>query len=183
MNLGMFRSLGEFFREHLGRALHGQRLQASAEIECYLVNLLSDYAHAPLDDEPLALRYGEARTAPPQERAQKLRQVGDQSLYTAGFFADSLERQLVDVNYYVTLGASAYRQLGHRGQRPLGDVFVELGERFDRYVEVLAEVAAATLHRDGDVVRLYERWLRTGSPTCERQLVARGVRLSRRASS
>ena len=35
-------------------------------------------------------------------------QIGDVSLFTSGFFADSLRGKLVDVDYYVNIGGAAY---------------------------------------------------------------------------
>jgi len=40
-----------------------------------------------------------------------LRQIGDSSLFISVFFADSLHRKLVDVDYYVSIAARAYTAL------------------------------------------------------------------------
>ena len=112
------------------------------------------------------------------ERAQKLREIGDQSLYISGFFADSLQRSLVDVDYYIKIGGSAYAQLARMksGARQFEPAYVELAGKFPRFVDVLAEVSAgSSLTSDRSVVELYERWLKTGSEWIERKLRARGV--------
>jgi len=178
MDLSPHRTVGEFFREALHAAFRSQGVAASADAEFYLVNLLSEYAHAPLQDEPLALRLSTAATALPDERARQLREIGDQSLYVSGFFSDSLSRSLVDVDYYIRIGGTAYGQLARMQMcgRAAGPVFVELSGKFPQFVEVLAEVSAeSALTTERGVVELYQRWLRTGSEWSERKLRARGV--------
>jgi len=116
--------------------------------------------------------------APPEERARTLRDVGDRSLYVSGFFAESLQRRLVDVDYYIRIGGTAYRQLASMPARsgPYGEVFLELAGKFPRFVDVLAEVSeGGAIATDAGVVQLYERWLRTGSEWIARKLRARGV--------
>ncbi len=178
MDVGPFRSVSEFFHDALGEAMRNQGVDTSEMTEFYLVNLLSDYTKAPLDDAPLALRLSAASTALPEERARALREIGDQSLYVSGFFADSLQRSLVDVDYYIAIGGGAYRQLARMstGGRPFADVYDELAGKFPRLVDVLAEVSEGTaISSDRGTVALYERWLRTGSTWIERKLRAKGV--------
>ena len=57
-----------------------------------------------------------------------MKQVGDTSLYVAGFFAESLTRSLVDVDYYVGIGQSAYAQLARSlgGHHSLTEIYGEL---------------------------------------------------------
>ena len=172
-------SVQEFFREAVCAAIKNQGLESSELTEFYLVNLLSEYANTTIDDAPLAIKLGEAAGALPAERAQLLRDVGDKSLYVSGFFADSLQRSLVDVDYYIQIGGTAYAQLARMGsslQGPFVPVYGELAGNFPRFVEVLAEVSKGSdITSDRTVVELYERWLRTGSEWIERKLRARGV--------
>jgi hypothetical protein len=171
-------SIREFFHDAVTAAMRNQRVDSSELTEFYLVNLLSDYARTPIDDAPLALRLSEAATALPEERARHLREIGDQSLYVSGFFSDSLQRSLVDVDYYIRIGGSAYAQLARMSAcgKPFGAVYVELSGKFPLFVDVLAEVSkGSALTSDRGVVELYERWLRTGSDWIERRLRALGV--------
>ena len=92
-----------------------------------------------------------------------LRQVGDLSLFISGFFADSLNRRLVDIDYYIQLGESAYGSLARRDET-FGEVFNELSEKFPAFVDVLGEVSEqSALTSNTDVLRLYEKWVRTKS--------------------
>jgi hypothetical protein len=55
----------------------------------------------------------------------------------------------------------------------------ELAERFDAFVELLGAVADRLVARgatsNGGLVKLYERWLRTGSTALGEALAAQGV--------
>ena len=176
-------SLTAFFQEAVSTAMKNQGIPCSPDTEFYLVHLLSGYAHSvPPDDQPIALALAEARFASPDERAHQLRDVGDRSLYLSGFFAESLSRKLVDVDYYIEVGGGAYRQLAElpAARREPGvttpTIFSELGTRFDRFVDVLAEVSEwSATHSDAGVLMLYERWLKTGAKWIERRLRARGM--------
>jgi hypothetical protein len=97
-------------------------------------------------------------------------------LFVSGFFSDSLNRRLVDVDYYIQLGECAYGSLARTGDGTLNDVFDELSANFPAFVDVLTEVSERTaLTSDADVLRLYERWLRTGSRRSGDLLVKRGI--------
>jgi hypothetical protein len=62
-----------------------------------------------------------------------------------------------------------------RGQ-VFASVFAELAEKFQDFVDVLSEVRdAARGSDDADVLRLYETWLRTGSPRAARLLRRLGI--------
>lgn len=170
-------SVAEYFHEMVGEALRNQGVAASAHAEFYLVNLLSEYCHTPLSDQPLSLLLAEASEGEPALRARKLRAVGDQSLYVSGFFADSLARKLVDTHYYISIGALAYRTLARMyAAPPWGQTYQELSGKFTQLVDVLGEVAArGQFARDSGVVQLYERYLRTGSEFLRRRLQGLGV--------
>jgi hypothetical protein len=110
------------------------------------------------------------------EQRHGLRQVGDLSLFVSGFFSDSLRRSLVDVDYYVSLGGYAYGSLGRDAGDPLAEAFEELSEKFASFVDVLSEVSErSALTSTSDVMRLYERWVRTGSRLAGELLIERGL--------
>jgi hypothetical protein len=179
MELSGHRSVQEFFHDRVCAAMRNQGVDSSELTEFYLVNLLSEYARMSLDERALALRLSEAATALPDERARRLRDIGDQTLYVSGFFSDSLQRGLVDVDYYIQIGGTAYRQLARMTNpvaQPFGEVYHELAGKFPRFVDVLAEVSeASAITSQQGVVQLYERWLKTGSAWIERKLRAQGV--------
>jgi hypothetical protein len=125
----------------------------------------------------------EARQVPPGESVARFKQVGDHSLYIAGYFSESLRRSELDQGYYIRLGGEAYRtasvtlrRMGSGSQ--LVVVFAELGEEFPRFVDVLDEVRCQGSQLD-DLGELYEQWLRTRSEAIARRLRAAGVLLGR----
>jgi hypothetical protein len=176
-----------FFRDQLLTAMEHQRVSTSEFTECYLVNLLAAFASGErlpgrepgFDETPLALLYARALSAPSFERALLLRSTADTALFVAGFFSDSLPGGPGDVRYYATVGGRAYAYLGreHEREDPSGTrVFNELAERFLEFVDVLDEVSEKTrLGNPLGVVRLYERWLATGSTRAAARLVEQGI--------
>src|SRR4029079_3201416 len=133
-----------------------------------------------IESTPLALRMLAAADAPTPERRRQLRHIGDTSLYVSGFWSESLEGRVVDVDYYIEMGGSAYGELARGGLRatdPLGDVFGELAVNFVRLVGALALISrrVATPTSDRDILRLYRHWQRTKSANAAARLAALGV--------
>lgn len=176
MDVTLAASVDEFFHQVVTDALSAVDLEASEPAGWYLVGLLGDMTRVRITDEPLGPKLA-APDIEPAERVRTLKQVGDTSLYVAGFFAESLTRSLVGVDYYVGLGQSAYAQLARSlgGQRTLTEVYEELADNFPRFVDVLAEVRKRTDFATPDVGRLYEMWLRTRDEWIEQKLRAAGV--------
>jgi len=172
----------EYFRGLVEEAMDHQHVDADELTAGYVVHMLSTFARfdpgqdAALSDEPLAMRLGQALESGGSRQRALLRQVGDASLFISGFFPDRLRRSLVDVDYYAALGGYAYGSLGHRDDEALASVFAELAGNFLTFVDVLSEVSERTaLSSSADVLRLYERWLRTGSRHCGQRLIEQGV--------
>jgi hypothetical protein len=173
----------EYFKDLVESALSRQHLRTNELTEYYLVDLLCRFMRPdrriPSNDdtsEPLALRLRRALESGGMEQRARLRNVGDFSLFTSGFFSDSLNRKSVDVDYYVSMGEYAYGSLSRRDTDAFGEVFTELARKFVAYMDVLAEVSERTGGTgSADVLRLYERWLRTGSTRDGQRLVERGV--------
>jgi hypothetical protein len=174
-------SATEYFRELVESAMQRQKVAARELTSFYVVNMLTGFIHldrsAGADDQPLAVTFAKALQAAGIAQRDGLRKVGDLSLFISGFFSDSLNRGLVDVDYYIQLGGSAYGSLAR--QTPgdtFGDVFDELSEKFSNFVDVLTEVSERTsLTSNTDLLRLYEKWLRTGSRRSGDLLAARGI--------
>ncbi|MFQ5659076.1 MAG: hypothetical protein ACE5GZ_01515 [Gammaproteobacteria bacterium] len=181
----------EFFQDAVQSALSRQRLSVCDETIVYLVHLLTAFIRAerlyePATDgpviKPLALLYADAVQARnTADRDNALRRLGDMALFISGLFADSLSRSLVDVDYYIAMGGTAYACLADssrisRGSHVLKGVFVELAGRFAAFVDVLAEVAEqANLNNSSDIMRLYEIWVSTGSKHAAGRLQKLGI--------
>jgi hypothetical protein len=170
----------EFFRDLVETALQRQQLSAREGTSFYLVNLLAGFMHvdqsAAGDEEPLGVRFVKALQEAGAKQRDALRQVGDRSLFISGFFADSLTRSLVDVDYYIQLGEHAYGSLARQQDGTFGGVFDELAGKFPAFVDVLGEVSERTaMASNADLLRLYEKWLRTRSRRSGDLLASRGI--------
>jgi len=173
----------EYFKDLIDAALVRQHLHATALTEYYLVNLLCRFVRpssritfAEDSAEPLALRLRRALESAGHEQRERLRNLGDFSLFTSGFFGDSLLRRVVDVDYYVSMGEYAYGSLGRRDEEAFGEVFNELARKFVGFMDVLSDVSEHTAFAsNADLLRIYDRWLRTGSRKEGQRLLDRGI--------
>jgi hypothetical protein len=173
----------EYFKGLIESALARQHLHASELTSYYLVDLLCRFVRPdrriPFNDDadhPLALRLARALESAGMEQRARLRNLGDFSLFTSGYFSDSLRRHVVDVDYYVSMGEYAYASLARRDEDAFGEVFTELARKFVAFTDVLTDVSERTGGTGhADVLRLYEKWLRTGSPRDGRRLTDRGI--------
>ena len=172
----------EYFKELVESALARQHVQAADLTEYYLVNLLCQYirldarADRAEHSEPLAIRLARALESGGSEQRARLRSIGDFSLFMSGFFSDSFRRRLVDVDYYKSMGEYAYGSLSRRDEDAFSEVFGELARKFVGFTDVLADISERTaLASMPDVMRLYEKWLRTGSERDGQRLIDRGV--------
>jgi hypothetical protein len=169
----------EYFKELVEGALAHQRVAATEMTSFYVVHLLAGYLQRPTSAEetPVALQLARALDSGGIEQRATLRQIGDRSLFISGFFSDSLRRKLVDVDYYVSIGGFAYNALSRlEADDTFAPIFAELAEKFIGFVDVLCEVSERTsCASNADLLRLYERWLKTGSRHSGQLLVERGV--------
>jgi hypothetical protein len=181
------RSVQEFFHEQVTDALKTEHVEAREPTEFYLVNLLVEFTTTnQVDQQPLARKMAQAKAGSPDERAKTLKEIGDTTLYVSGFFADSLTRKLVDVEYYIAMGESAYSQLAAQTAAMRGSAqqffqaaYDELSGKFPRFVDVLQVIRARTsLGGGANLIKLCEEWMRTGEEWIEKRLRASGVVLT-----
>jgi hypothetical protein len=183
MSEAVFRqeSAVEYFKELVDGALTNQGLATQELTAFYVVQLLASFLQRRVDGDtedqmPLAVRLAQALESGGMRQRESLREIGDVSLFVSGFFSDSLHRKLVDVDYYVSIGGCAYNALSRVETDTFSSVFAELGEKFVGFVDVLSEVSERTsCASNADLLRLYEKWLKTGSRRSGQLLVERGV--------
>ncbi len=188
------RNLREFFMNSVSDAMDRQGVAADAHTAHYVVNLLTLFARSEeLFDEteegraltPIASVLAAAADANDvAERRHALQRAGDVSLFVAGFFGDGLASRLVGVDYYVRMGGAAYQMLamnlqGSARGDAVGPVFAELAQKFQHFVDVLADVREGPDTSDQDVLRLYDNWQRTGSDRAARLLRGIGIEPTR----
>ncbi len=186
--LDLSANLESFFHDVLDDAMRQKQVAATEAAEVYLVSLLADYARpdalsSAALERPVTLLLDEALNAPGQERFERLRVLGDGVLYVSGFFAQHLETRGVEVRYVTSLGARAYdnagRMLRGAANDNAPDLFFELAENFERFAQLLTAVAErlqlAAAPSSLGLLKLYERWLKTGSQELGSELMQRGV--------
>jgi hypothetical protein len=178
-----------FFGTLVEQAAAERGVSSTDAARAYVTGLLADFAKPgslgrDALDRPFTLLFAEALESPGEERFERLRAVGDGALYVRGFFWEHLETRGVALRYVSSVGARAYDGARHMLCRTgeassATDIFGELAERFDAFVELLGAVADRMVARgatsNGGLVKLYERWLRTGSIALGEALVAQGV--------
>jgi len=172
----------EYFKELVESALARQHVEAGDLTAYYLVNLLCQYVRPEarsgtgMEEEPLAIQLTRALQTGGSEQRMRLRSLGDFTLFMSGFFPDSLRRRTVDVDYYVSMGEYAYGSLSRRDEDAFAEVFGELARKFVGYMDVLADVSERTgVTSSADLLRLYEKWVRTGSSRDSKKLVDLGI--------
>lgn len=178
----------EYFSELIETSVKSRQISLSSPVTQYLANLLTHYMDARNLYEPKFDEYGNKNPQTLAElwltahsmdgHAQKelLRKLGDKTLYISGFFADSLNRSLVDLDYYQSMGVSAYRSLSLSGDGEIQPLFSEIAKRFVEIVEVLNVISHESFVKsDQSILRLYESFLRTGSHLARERLQSLGV--------
>lgn len=184
-------TLMEFFQDSVDGALSNQSIDAEPDTVYYLVNLLSFFSRSEnlyehtsegRQIKPLALMYADALDEPSAEaRCKALRRLGDVALFISGVFSASLNRKVVDLDYYAAMGQGAYGSLsGHTHGTLLEEafcqVFGELSGKFRDFVDVLNEVSERSdFARNTDLRQVFKSWSRTGSKRAQRMLIDAGV--------
>ena len=184
-------NVNEYFNDAIHDAISHQRIYPKGETVVYIVNLLTYYTLTEnifeedadgLSSKPLALIYKDAAEAQSnEERNSHLRKLGDIALFTSGFFAESLGKKTVGIDYFISMGGSAYGSLAESVPRTFPDtgireVFADLAGHFMKYVDILTEVSESNeLHDDRDVLSLYESWMNTGSDYARQRLQENGI--------
>ena len=186
---GFLLNPSEVFSELVQEGLARRKVKAPPPVERYLVGLLEHYLFSNnlfVDSKTeqgqsgpttLAEMYLLAHQKENFEKQDLLRRTGDRALYISGFFGDSLSRKIVDVDYYVQIGGAAYSSLsGLIKDGDLAQVYGVISRQFVSYDDVLTVISHKTMSQsDQGILRLYDRYLKTGSPLAKEQLVEKGL--------
>jgi len=121
------------------------------------------------------------------EQLVEMQQVGDLSLFTSGFFNKTLDRRMLDMDFYSAIGGQAYQRAGQIrnsiSKEQALNVYFELSEKFLGLSEILSELSDQRyLNSQKDQLRLYEKWLSTGNPRIQRMLREVGIMSSSQRS-
>src|SRR5690606_38989701 len=181
-------STREFFVDVVEEAVVVRNMKTFPLAQNYLVSILENYVtttnlfdsqseNGKLTRETLAETFLKAQNANPNVKIELLKKLGDVSLYVSGFFSDSLNRKIVDVDYYVDMGETAYGVLAAETREDTSKrVFSEFSKRFVEYVDLLTTISQkAFIQNDESLLRLYEKYLKTGSQLAKETLEAKGI--------
>ena len=176
----------EYFKEVVEKVMARQGFHSSELSSFYLVKLLDDFvtpdrrfgqAEVEVDATVAELLCG-AIASDRDRRFARFKLTGDVALFVAGFFSDSMARKRVELDYYMRMGGYAYTSAAQLSPNDASSVFHELSAKFGRFVDVLNEVSEESSLTDAaSILRLYERWLQTGSKRSENRLREEGILL------
>ncbi len=185
----MFVSPEKYFSDMVEQGFAKRKISVHPSVQSYLVQVLEHYLDARnLHEEEvdelgnrkpgtLAEMFLVANQSPPAAKFGLLKKLGDKSLYISGFFGDSLARKIVDIDYYIDMGGAAYASLAEcTHEDTMASVYRTFSRRFLDFVEVLTYISQESMiQSDQNLLRLYDRYLRTGSPMAQERLVEMGV--------
>lgn len=103
-------------------------------------------------DKILGKKLLEASSMKKEEKKRTLKEVGDTALVICGFFSDSLNRKIIDINYYKDLGQSAYLRLNSviPNAYDVPSFFKNFSIKFERITSVMSLVSEKTLSNSFD---------------------------------
>lgn len=181
----------DYFGQVLDDAFDARKIKTDNIVKGYLVEVLEFYLDAEnlfekenVDEtgrrrlNTLAELYLTAANAEARQKIELLKKLGDRSLYISGFFGDSLQRKIVDIDYYVNMGEAAYNTLSKAVDKkdPMREVFEIISKRFVDYVEALTYISQNTMiSNNQSLLRLYDRYLQTGSTLAKEKLIEMGI--------
>ena len=170
----------QFFSEAVKSSFTKRNVKAPPGTQTYLVGILEYYLDSKnFVEQPttLAEMFFQAANTPPPKNLELLKRLGDRSLYVSGFFGDSLNRKVVDVDYYAEMGGAAYASLANFVKEDLtAQMYRTFSNRFVEFVDVLTEISQQSMvHSDEGLLRLYDRYVKTGSELAREKLIEMGV--------
>ncbi len=180
----------QFFEGLVDKGFERRKIEVRPAVRSYLVDLLQFYLDAKnlFEDESinesgvrrpktLAEIYMVANQSDSATKVEMLKKMADRCLYVSGFFSDSLQRKIVDVDYYCDMGGAAYRDLAScMREEMMAEVYKTFSVRFVEFVDVLNVVSHSTAFASNqNLLRLYEKYIRTGSQLARDQLIEQGV--------
>ncbi len=177
-----------YFSELIGNACVQRNIQTKPQVKEYLVELLNNFLHTDnlyvekksngkKENFYLAELYLKAVNSDEKLKLNLLKRLGDISLYVSGFFGDSFKRKIIDVDYYIEMGETAFSTLSDTTETDLqAVVYRDISENFISFVDVLTLISQeCSIQGTRDVLRLYDKYLLTNSDLAKDQLVDLGM--------
>jgi len=189
-------NLESFFGSQVQETARKQGVELDPFMADYLARLLARFADTKqwlvkevLESNPeketlkfptLVDLYSKSLGHPLAEQFFQFQHLGDVALFTTGFFAERLNHISVDMDYYTAMGEMAYQRAGKIKETLAAEkalnIYFELSKNFQDCTEIFAELSEQSLlSNDKDLLKLYEKWLRTKSFRIARVLSEQGI--------
>jgi hypothetical protein len=178
----------DFFRQTVQDAFTERRMPDSPLAKDYICTLLEHYVYTSnlfdVESEDgrkqrstLAELYLTATSQHSGVRIDLLKKLGDVSLYISGYFGESLQRKVVDVDYYANMGGVAYATLSsHVRDSHYRNVYLNFSHNFMDYVELLTLISKKTrIQNESNLLLLFDRFVSTGSEEASKSLIEKGL--------
>jgi hypothetical protein len=177
-----------YFEEAVDDAFIKLKINTYPLVKTYLVSVLDHYlvtdnlyekseTTGRYSQKMLSELYLNAASAPLEKKSELLKQLGDSSLYISGFFGDSFKKKVVDLDYYVNMGGAAYGDLSSVVKEDIYcRLYEEIALRFVEFMDAFCLISQNTMVQSNkDLLRLYDKYLATGSPLAKEQLAQEGI--------
>ncbi len=178
----------QYFQEAVEEAFVERKIKTYPYVKSYLVELLKHYlftenlydiqdSSGKKSRSTLAEMLLTANQLGTHEKREKLKKLADSSLYISGFFSDSFQRKIIDVDYYVDMGRIAYVELSHNvDEDTFAQLYKEISRQFVPLVDVLSVISQrASITDKENILRMMDVYAKTGSSLREEALVEKGV--------
>lgn len=177
-----------FFHNLVNEAVEERKIKTYPQIKSYLAEVMQHYLHTEnLYDQQdssgkrtrktMTELYLTATQLGAKERVEKLKQLGDSSLYISGFFSDSFQRKIIDIDFYIDMGKMAFQSLAQDvDEDTFSKLFNDISEQFLGLVDVLSLISQKAKMTDEDnILRMMDVYAKTGSSLRGETLAEKGV--------
>ena len=188
MSANLILDSNQYFRNIVDDAFQERKLKTYPHVKTYIVDVLKHYLFVEnLYDEQdpsgkktrktLAEMFLTANQSGSKVRFEKLKRLGDSSLYISGFFSDSFQRKIIDIDYYVDIGKMAYESLSNDVEEDtFSKLYKEISVQFLSLVDVLSLISQkAKMTDEENILRMMDVYAKTGSTLREETLAEKGV--------
>lgn len=178
----------QYFHAIVSQAFQERRVETYPHVKTYIVDVLKHYlltenlydqqdSSGKKTRKTLAEMLLKANQAGQKERFEQLKKLGDSSLYISGFFSDSFQRKIIDIDYYVDMGRMAYDSLSiNVDEDTFSKLYKEISLKFMALVDVLSLISQRSKMMDQEnVLRMMDLYSKTGSSLAEENLNEKGV--------